>query len=103
MDGASYLMKKYAGRIPVVITKKVRDPLNDLDKNKYLISKDMLFWKFICILRKRLELPAQKALYVLSNHGRLISNSSSMNMIYESEKSADGFLRLVYASENAFG
>ena len=103
MMDASYLLEKYPGRIPVIITKKVSDPLDDLDKNKYLIHSDMIFWKFLYILRKRLHLPANKALFVLSNHGRLISNSSLVSMIYKSEKSSDGFLRLVYASENAFG
>lgn len=96
-------MDKYPGRIPVVINKKIDDPLDDLDKKKYLIPSDMIFWQFLCILRKRLHLPAHKALFVLSNHGRLISNSSLVSLIYESEKSSDGYLRLVYASENAFG
>jgi GABA(A) receptor-associated protein len=103
MENASYLFDKYPDRIPVIITKKVRDPLDDLDKNKYLIPKDMIFWQFLCILRKRMQMPASKALFVLSNHGRLISNSSLVSVIYESEKSSDGYLRLVYASENAFG
>ena len=103
MEDASYLVNKYPGKIPVIITKKVHDPLDDLDKNKYLLPKDVVFWQFLCILRKRLQVPANKALFVLSNHGRLISNSSLVSVIYESEKSSDGYLRLVYASENAFG
>jgi GABA(A) receptor-associated protein len=103
MENAFNLINKYQGRIPIIIEKKNGDPLDDLDKNKYLVPRDMVFWQFLCILRKRLQLPAHKALFVLSTHGRLISNSSSVSMIYESEKSEDGFLRLVYASENAFG
>lgn len=47
MENASYLFDKYPDRIPVIITKKVRDPLDDLDKNKYLIPKDMVFWQFL--------------------------------------------------------
>ena len=62
MMDASYLLDKYPGRIPVIINKKVNDPLDDLDKNKYLIPSDMIFWQFLCILRKRLHLPANKAL-----------------------------------------
>ena len=103
MEDSSYLMNKYKDRIPVIITKKVNDPLNDLDKNKYLIPKDIVFWQFLCILRKRLQMPAHKALFVLSTKGRLISNSSNVSTIYELEKSPDGYLRLEYASENAFG
>jgi GABA(A) receptor-associated protein len=103
MENASYFINRYPSRIPVIITKKVNDPLDDLDKDKYLIPRDMIFWQFLCILRKRLNLPANKALFVLSDHSRLISNSSLVSVIYESEKSSDGYLRLVYASENAFG
>jgi hypothetical protein len=103
MEDASNLMNKYPGRVPVIINKKFRDPLNDLDKSRYLIPKDMSFWQFLCILRKRLQLPAHKALFVISSHGRLISSSSLVGVIYEKEKSIDGYLRLVYASENAFG
>ena len=64
MKNASYLIDKHPGRIPVIITKKVCDTLNDLDKNKYLIPKDMVFWQFLYTLRKRLQLPANKALFV---------------------------------------
>lgn len=103
MRDALYLLDKYPGRIPAIINKKVNDPLDDLDKNKYLIPRDMMFWQFLCILRKLLHLPAHKALFVLSDHGKLISNSSLVSIIYESEKSSDGYLRLIYASENAFG
>tara|TARA_Y100001936_G_C16086897_1_gene682424 strand:- start:2486 stop:2839 length:354 start_codon:yes stop_codon:yes gene_type:complete len=103
MEDASTLMNKYPGRVPILMTKKFRDPLKDLDKTKYLIPKDMTFGEVLCVLRKRLQMPAYKALYVISHHGRLISSSSSVGVIYEKEKSIDGFLRLMYASENAFG
>ena len=103
MQDSLYLFEKHPGKIPVSITKKDGDVLNDLEKNNLLIPNDMPFWMFLCILRKRLMLPAHKALFVLSSNGRLLSNTSSFNELYESEKSTDGILRLVYASENAFG
>ena len=103
MENASALINKYPGRVPIVFTKKFRDPLDDLDKTRYLIPKDMSFGQVMCVLRKRLQLPSHKALFVISSHGRLISSSSFVGVVYEKEKSIDGYLRLMYASENAFG
>ena len=103
MENVSFLINKYPGRVPIVFTKKFRDPLDDLDKSRYLIPEDMSFGQVLCVLRKRLRLPPHKALFVISSHGRLISSSSFVGTIYEKEKSVDGYLRLMYASENAFG
>ena len=103
MENASNLINKYPGRVPIIFAKKARDPLGDLDKTKYLIPEDMSFGQVVCVLRKRLRIPAHKALFVISSHGRLISSSSFVSVIYEKEKSVDGYLRLTYASENAFG
>lgn len=103
MKDSLYLLTKYPSRVPVIISKRKNDNIDDLDKSNYLLLKDMHFWQFVCVLRKKLNLPASSALFILTSDGSLVSNVQTISQIYQNHKSFDGFLRLTYASENAFG
>ena len=57
----------------------------------------------MCVLRKKLILPPHKALFLFTIQQRLVNNSVQVGGVYESDKCGDGFFRITYASENAFG
>lgn len=90
-------------RIPIMLKKRQGDEIADLNKVRYLVPQDMPFWHFLCVLRKKLTLPPHKALFVFTEHRRLVPNSVQIGQLYLTEKSEDGHLKLTYASENAFG
>jgi microtubule-associated protein 1 light chain len=101
---ASKLLSKHPGRVPVILKKRKGDGLPDvMENNKLLVPGDMPASRLICIIRQNLSIPPQKALFILTQNGRLLNTSSFVSDIYLRERSKDGFLNLTYASENAFG
>ena len=58
--------------------------------------------QFVYIIRKRIKLDSSKALFVMINNN-LFTTSHPMSELYENEKEEDGFLYVVYSSENTFG
>jgi len=96
------ILKKYPNRIPVIVEKDPRSKLNDIDKNKFLVPNDMNFAQFIYVIRKRIKLLPEEALFLFVN-GIMATNGSSMNAIYQTHKDKDGFIYITYTSENTFG
>merc|ERR1712098_508512 len=97
------IRKKYPERIPVICEKDEKSPdLPQVDKNKYLVPKDLTIAQFIYVIRKRIKLPPEKAIFLYVNNS-LPQTTSLLAAIYEEHKSADGFLYVNYAGENTFG
>ena len=97
------LLSKYPDRVPIILSKRENDELPSLTNTRYLVPCDMACMHFMCTLRKRLTLPPQKALFLFTGKNRLVHNSIPFGQLFASDKCEDGFLRITYASENAFG
>lgn len=102
IDESSRILKKYKDRIPIIVCKAPGCTLPDIDKQKYLVPKDMNVGQFIYIIRKRINLESNEALFVLINNNLSTSNKILQD-IYENNKDPDGFLYVTYCSENTFG
>lgn len=99
------IMSKHPDKIPI-ICEKMNDNKNKdiptIDKSKYLVSKDLTMCQFLYVIRNRMKLPAEKAIFLFV--GNTIPTSSSMIInIYSQYKDADGFLYITYSGENVFG
>ena len=103
MKHGEHFLKEFPGRVPILIYRQENDDLPILSKTRYLVPSDMPFMHFMCVLRKKLILPPHKALFLFTLKRRLVNNSMQVGGVYESDKCDDGFLRITYASENAFG
>jgi len=104
LKDATLAMEKFPGRIPVIIEKHPKSKIkNNIDKNKYLVPKDLSFGKFIYILRKRIQISDHEALFVTID-GKLPSTNDLMISLYEIYKdSDDSFLYMYYDGESTFG
>lgn len=96
------IVAKYPGRIPIIVEKYTDCELPDIDKMKYLVPKDMTISQFMFIMRKRIKLEPSQSLFVTVN-SVLVSTNSTISEIYDDNKDEDGFLYVVYTSENTFG
>jgi len=76
--------------------------LPSIDKIKYLVPADLTVGQFMYVIRKRLKLPAEQALFFIIN-GNIPSSADMMSKIYSDDKDQDGFLYIGYMAENTFG
>lgn len=74
----------------------------DIDKKKYLVPSDLTCGQFVYVIRKRLKLPAEKAIFLFVN-GSIPPTAAMLNTVYEQHKDKDGFLYISYSDENVFG
>ncbi|XP_022886485.1 autophagy-related protein 8a-like isoform X1 [Olea europaea var. sylvestris] len=96
------MREKYPDRIPVIVEKAGRSDVPDIDKKKYLVPADLCIGQFVYVVRKRIKLSAEKAIFVFVDN-ILPPSASLMSKIYEDHKDEDGFLYMTYSGENTFG
>jgi GABA(A) receptor-associated protein len=100
---AKRIRTKYPDRIPIIVKRDARDKnVPDLDKSKYLVPGDLTVGQFQYVIRKRIKLNPNKALFMFVN-GKLPTTSQLLNVTYEEHKDEDGFLNVIYSGENTFG
>mmetsp|Transcript_11540 Transcript_11540/g.29355 ORF Transcript_11540/g.29355 Transcript_11540/m.29355 type:complete len:120 (+) Transcript_11540:204-563(+) len=96
------IREKYPDRIPVIVEKAGRSDIPDIDKKKYLVPGDLTAGQFVYVIRKRIKLSPEKAIFIFVNN-ILPPTAALMSSIYEEHKDEDGFLYIVYSGENTFG
>jgi len=100
----SKLMNKYPNCIPVIIKKNINDKiLQDIDKERYLIPKNLRLCEIISIIRRRTKMDEKQAIFIFVGKGILMPLNETITCIYDQHKSKDGFLYMVYTTENTFG
>uniref|UniRef100_A0A9L0KF86 Gamma-aminobutyric acid receptor-associated protein-like 2 n=1 Tax=Equus asinus TaxID=9793 RepID=A0A9L0KF86_EQUAS len=93
---------KYPDRVPVIVEKVSGSQIVDIDKRKYLVPSDITVAQFMWIIRKRIQLPSEKAIFLFVDK-TVPQSSLTMGQLYEKEKDEDGFLYVAYSGENTFG
>jgi len=94
---------KYPHRVPIIVEKRDNDTLIDIDKNKFLVPRDLNMNQFVYIIRKRIKLDKSQSIFLMVNDGSMCPSNTPIGVIYEDHKDKDGFLYIKYASENTFG
>jgi len=102
---SSKILSKYPDRIPVIVerSKNCSDQIPIIDKKKFLVPNDLTVGQFIYVVRKRVKVPATKAIFLFTEKGTLPPTGSTMRMVYENYKNVDKFLYFTYHSETTFG
>ena len=65
---AERIRAKYPDRIPVICEKADRSDIPDIDKKKYLVPADLTVGQFIYVIRKRIKLPPERAIFIFVNN-----------------------------------
>ena len=102
-EEAKRVRSRYPRRIPVICEMSGRGSnLGKLDKIKYLVPDDLTVGQFSYIIRKRLTLSPQTAIFILVNN-TFPSTSTDMGELYDQYKDEDQFLYFQVAGEATFG
>ena len=101
---ADRIMCKYPDRIPVIVNRhKNSTNTPEIDKNKYLVPADLTMGQFLYVIRKRLQMSPEKALFMFVDNS-VICNTELVCRVYEESRDIDDhFLYVTYSSENTFG
>jgi len=102
-EEASRIKLKYNDRVPVIVERRQGcESMPPLDKSKFLVPSDLTVGQFIYVVRKRIKLAPEKAIFLFVN-STLPTTSELMSTVYDIHKDADGFLYVVYSGESTFG
>ena len=97
------IRKKYPERVAVIVQRSEGcKNVDEIDKKKYLVPGDLTVGQFVYVIRKRLKITPEKAIFMFVGD-RLPPTGKYMSDLFADEKDEDGFLYIFYASENTFG
>lgn len=96
------ILQRFSDRLPVICEKVENSDIQEIDKRKYLVPGDLSVGQFVYVIRKRIKLPSEKAIFIFIND-ILPPTAALMSTIYEEHKDEDGFLYVLYSGENTFG
>ena len=97
------ILERYPDRYPIVVEKDSNcKVLPDIDKNKYLVPQDLTIGQFSYVIRKRLKIKEETAIFLF--HEQTLPPTSEMLQTFLKDKQEpDGFYYFTYSGENAFG
>jgi GABA(A) receptor-associated protein len=95
---------RYPDKVPVIVERAASADANmpEIDRKKYLVPPHITVGQFVYTIRKRIKLKPETALFLFINN-TLVPNSALIINIYDEKCDNDGFLYVIYSSENTFG
>ncbi|CAG9770110.1 unnamed protein product [Ceutorhynchus assimilis] len=95
---------RFPNKIPVIVQKYWKEnQLPQLDKSKFLVPQDITMSQFQTIIRNRMRMGQNQALYLLVNERSMLSLSLTLGEVYTEHAGPNGFLYITYASQEVFG
>jgi GABA(A) receptor-associated protein len=100
---ATRILSKYSDRRPIICERAPNQTtIVDIDKNKYLVPIDLTVGQFVYVVRQRLKLSSEQALF-FNVQGEIPSSTETILNLYDRHKATDNFLYITYMAENTFG
>jgi len=93
---------RYPGRIPVIVENDTRSDIPVLNNNKYLVPGELTMGQFIYVIRKRIKISPEKALFIMVND-KLPPTAALVSTLYHEHADSDGFLYFSVSGESTFG
>lgn len=96
------MRSRYPDRVPLLLHPDFRFP--PPKKLKFLVPRTLTCAELIAIFRQNTTLAASQAIFFVSIPlKRLLCGGTQVGVMYDSEKSADGFLHIACSLEDTFG
>ncbi|KAF1388062.1 hypothetical protein PFLUV_G00086350 [Perca fluviatilis] len=93
---------KHPDKIPIIVERAPRSRAPELDKKKYLVPSDLTVGQLCFLIRQRVSLRPEEALFFFVNNS-LPPSSSPLSAVYEEHHEEDLFLYMTYSNESVYG
>lgn len=100
---AQRVRAKYPDLVPVICERVKNSELPNTTRRKYLVPQSLTMGQFMYVLRRRINLDANRAMFLFLEGNTLAPTAELVSSLYESHKDDDGFLYMEYSGENTFG
>ena len=101
---AQKIRAMHPDRIPVIVNKSKDSKLPDMKYKKYLVQAETTVGEFIYIIRNRIKLRPDQAIFLFLNKTNTLAPINQMlSQVYEENKDECGFLFMTYCEESTFG
>ena len=97
------ILSQYPDKVPVICERADGSQLMQLDKSKFLIPSDFQGIQFNQLIRKRMKMDKNEALYLFVSGKKLLASDKQMSEIYKENMDTDGFLYIQYKEEMVYG
>ena len=97
------VVQEHPGKIGIICEKAPKSPIEEIKKTKYLVGEEIKLGQFSEIIRKKIKMEKQSAIFLLANGKISLTGDETMSDIYKKYKDEDGFLYIAYASEEVWG
>eukprot|EP01084_Bolivina_argentea_P181209 312995_1 len=97
-EKATRVISKYGDRVPVICERDPNSSIQEMDRSKILVPKELTVAQFIKVIRKRIKLTAEQYIFLFIND-TLVVNGKMMADVYDEHKDEDGFLYVSYSAE----
>ena len=97
-SGIYLILNQLIYYLQVVVERVPNSQIPEIDKRKFLVPNDISVAQFMWIIRKRIQLPSEKAIFLFVNK-TIPQSSSTMGQIYTNFKDEDGFLYISYSGK----
>ena len=101
LNEALNMLKKYPDRVPVICDAK-REDFPALEKNKFLVPKQLTILQFACVIRRQIKIHPEDAIFIICKD-KVLNPRQVMGELYATHKDAGGFLHLYIQKEICFG
>lgn len=73
-----------------------------MNTKRFIVPADFTVSNFVTVVRNRIKVGPEKTVFIFVNN-TLLPVNTLLSVAYSQHRDSDGFLYLIYSSENAFG
>ncbi|XP_006642471.1 gamma-aminobutyric acid receptor-associated protein-like 1 [Lepisosteus oculatus] len=96
------IREKHPDKIPIIVERVARARVPDLQKKKYLVPSDLTVGQFCFLIRQRISLRPEEALFFFVDNA-LPPSGATLAQIYQDHHAEDLFLYVAYSDESVYG
>ena len=103
---SSKMITKYPDRVPVIVKKAQQcNNIPNISREKFLVPKDLSVGQLMYVIRQRIKLQPEIALFFMVGKKNIVLPTSSqlVSHLYDESKDENGFLYIIYTGESTFG